>query len=189
MNHLRTVRGASLHRVAVIFQCLLAALVVLVAGGAAEARSSGKAKVGGMSVSWSSVDAKLAASAGVMRPMTLLLFTFDTGPVGTAVSDADWAREAARHGVDTATIKMIIGPSAYVTAAGRVASCTAIAVDKGLCGKVRVLRLEEKVEIARKILAAGKGCEWAGFDPSVHQAMAQRAGAGNATLWVAARCS
>lgn len=151
-------------------------------------KASGRAMVGEMPVSWGTVSGKMARSAGVEPPLSLTMFTFPPQVAGSAVSEAQWAREAARHGTDVATMKMILGSSVYATKDGRLASCTMFAIKKDLCGQVRSLSLESRAKAAQKILERSGKCRWTGFDPALHERMAQRAGAGSATLWVAADC-
>lgn len=169
-----------------LLACLLA---LLLAGPAlAEIRASGKAMAGGTPVSWMTLNSKMARSAGVGRPLSLILFTFETKVKSAAVSEAQWAAEAARQGVDIATLKMILGRSVYVNKAGHLASCTMSAIEKGFCGEFSSLSVENRAQIARSILEQSGKCRWTGFDPDLHNRLAQQNGAASSTLWVAADC-
>ena len=154
----------------------------------AQAQVSGRALVDGAPVSWGSVSADDARGAGVAAPLSLLMFTFPVKVAGSAVSEADWQREAALHGTDIRTLRMILGDAVYLAADGRLASCTMKAISDGLCGKPRILSVETRSNVARTILEQSGKCAWTGFDAALHQRMAQSAGAEDATLWVAADC-
>lgn len=153
-----------------------------------EARTSGRAKLGGQDVAWSTVDKSIAKSAGVERPLSLILFNFPMQLATKPVSEAQWEKEAKRQGVDVSTLKVMLGTSVYVTKNGTLASCTMNAISKGLCGKARTLPLESRVEAARSILEQSGKCKWVGFDTNVHKTMATLTGAEEVTLWVAADC-
>jgi hypothetical protein len=150
--------------------------------------ASGHATVGGAPVSWSTVSDEVAQSLGVEPPLSLIMFTFVPQVVSPAISDAQWASEAARQGTDVATIKMILGRSVYVTVEGHLASCTTFAIEAGSCGEVEVLSVPSRAAVAQSILEQSGECRWIGFDPALHERAAYQAGAEFASLWVAADC-
>ena len=125
---------------------------------------------------------------GVEAPLSLVMLSFSPMVAGSTVSEAQWAKEAARQGTDVATIKMILGPDVYVTQEGNLAACTMIAIEKGLCGKARTLTVAQRAAAAQSILDQSKRCRWVGFDEGLHARASQAAGAQEFTLWVAADC-
>ncbi len=168
--------------ISLLIACLAATPVL------AETKASGKAMAGDTAVSWVAMNSKIARSAGVARPLSLILFSFDPQARGASVGEAAWAAEAARHGVSVATLKQILGPSVYVTREGRLASCTMGAIEKGLCGDHNSLSVESRAKIAKAVLDQSGKCRWTGFDAGLHSRLAQQNGAASATRWVAADC-
>jgi len=154
----------------------------------AEVQRSGKARLGDMPVAWSTLKARTARAEGVVAPLSLILFTFSPMTKGSSVSEAQWAKEAARQGTDVATIKMILGSAVYVTREGNLASCTMGAIEKGLCGKARNLSVADRVQTAKSILEQSGTCRWGGFDEALHRRLAYQNGAADHTLWVVADC-
>jgi hypothetical protein len=171
-----------------LLMCLLVGIVCQSGSAWAEVQRAGKAMLGGMPVSWSTLKTRTARAEGVAAPLSLILFTFAPLTKGPSVSAAQWAKEAARLGIDVATAKMILGSSVYVTRAGNLASCTMGAIEQGLCGKVQTLSVARRVEAARSILEQSGKCRWSGFDEALHERLAYRNGAGDHVLWVAADC-
>ena len=169
---------------------LICTLAGSLAGGAALAErvASGKAMAGDIAVSWTEMNSKVSRSAGVAKPASLVLFAFEAKIKGAAVSEDTRAAEAARHGVDVATLKIMLGRSVYVNKAGHLASCTMSAIEKGYCGTYNSLTVESRAKIARSILEKSGKCRWTGFDENLHNRLAQQNGAASATLWVAADC-
>jgi hypothetical protein len=154
----------------------------------AEAKISGRASLGNMPVSWSSVGARTARQMGVAAPATLIMFSFSPMTTGTSVSEAQWAKEAARLGVDVATATHLLGSSVYVTKAGNLASCTMGAIEKGFCGRPTTLSVTQRAAAAKSIVEQTGRCTWTGFDEGLNARLASELGAGDHTLWVAADC-
>lgn len=154
----------------------------------ADVSASGRATVGGAPVSWGAVSDDLAGSLSVVAPLSLIMFTFPPQVASAAVTEEQWAREAARQGTDVRTIKMILGPSVWVDADGNLASCTMSAIESGRCGAVKVLSIESRAAAAQSILEQTGQCRWMGFDPALNDRATSMAGAASATLWVAADC-
>lgn len=166
----------------------LACVLLAGLGQPALADASGRATVEGAPVSWGAASDDLALALGVAPPLSLIMFTFSPQVASAAVSDEEWAREAARQGTDVRTIRIILGSSVYVTEEGNLASCTMFTIEAGTCGAVEILSIEGRAAAARSILEQTGQCRWTGFDPALHDRAAYRAGAESATLWIAADC-
>jgi hypothetical protein len=171
-----------------LLACMLIGMLWQSGPVGAEVQRSGKARLGDMPVAWSTLKTRIARSEGVAAPLSLILFTFSPMTKGSSVSEGQWAKEAARLGIDVATTKMILGTSVYVTRDGNLASCTMGAIQKGLCGTAQRLSVAERVQAAKSILEQSGACRWSGFDEALHSRLAYQNGAADHTLWVAADC-
>lgn len=170
-----------------ILACLLAGFLACgpVAAGSA---FSGKAVAGDVAVSWMTVTGSVARSSGIAPSLSLIAFVFECGGTGNTVGEEKWAAEAARHGVDVRTLKIMLGNSVYVTSDGELATCTLAATRKGLCGGGSDLTLDRRISIAQSILEQSGKCRWTGFDTQLQDRIVSRAGGDSVMLWIAADC-
>jgi len=130
----------------------------------------------------------MARLMGVEAPLSLVMFTFSPMLAHSSVSEAQWAKEAARLGIDVGTAKVILGPDVDVSRDGNLAMCTMAAIAEGLCGKARTLTVAQRAAAAQSILDQSKRCRWVGFDEGLNVRVSRAAGAEAFTLWVAADC-
>ncbi|MDD9731994.1 hypothetical protein PVW46_18975 [Mameliella sp. AT18] len=149
-------------------------------------RPEGQAELGEYSISWR----QMRSDSGP-REATPLFFVFGWNDAVKAklgyAKEADFEREAKILGVSVQLVKSLNGREAYVNRNGRVAQCTYIAIQNGLCGKRLNLSVSQRAALARKALEQHDRCRWIGFDPA-YNAQRSVAGAQDATLWVKADC-
>lgn len=170
-----------------ILACLLAGFLAC-GPAAAGSAFSGKAVAGDVGVSWMTVTGSVARASGIAPSLSLIAFAFEPKISGATVSEEKWAAEAARHGVDVRTLKIMLGNSVYMTRDGKLATCTSAAIQKGLCGGRADITRDRRISIARSVLDQSGTCRWTGFDAQLHDRIVSSAGGDSFTLWIAADC-
>lgn len=149
---------------------------------------SGYATIGDYDIKWARGPEPLTAASDKLTPLMFLFFWAEpTG--GTGVTEADWEQLALETDITVYILKKFfyVG-EVYKTADGRIASCTQIAIGKGLCGRKLDLSVAQRAAMARRLIEANDDCSWVGLDTNYNTIQSYRAGAASASLHLRADC-
>ncbi|WP_310621416.1 hypothetical protein [Flexibacterium corallicola] len=156
--------------------------------GSGNVQQMGEETLGSYKVNWMIIPEMKPVPKDRLTPL-LFSFYYAKPYAGAKITEEDWEREAAHLKLDLAFVKKYIHTGqVYKTRAGRLASCTYDAIEKGFCGPKLKLSVSERAKLAQKILANNSKCNWVSLDRTYNIRMANAFGAHNATLHVRADC-